>query len=272
MNSETDFTLSESDVRPVVRLLADALAPDDGRGPKITRLMDGLGEMINADGWIWMRTRLDNNVEQPPSNIDFVMGGLFDEAALAEYADWSLEVYGPPPENLEVRRLNALRRPFTRTRGELVDDRTWSEPRCVEHVRRFGFDEFMYSFVPLVEQEDEAIVFSGAMLVRRIGRRGFSPRDGRLIHLVLCECGDLHTEGLNVELSQYVRRLTPRQHTVLTLLLDGQTPARAAANLRLSPHTVNGHIKAIYRHFGVQSRAELMRRFLQVDPDVGDAA
>ena len=57
--------------------------------------------------------------------------------------------------------------------------------------------------------------------------------------------------------------LTPRVRQVLKCLLEGDGDKRIAARLGISPLTVNVHLKAIYIHFGVRGRAELMARWLR---------
>ena len=52
--------------------------------------------------------------------------------------------------------------------------------------------------------------------------------------------------------------LTPRGQAVLDLLLEGASEKQVAARLRISANTVHGHVKAIYREFGVSSRPELL--------------
>jgi DNA-binding NarL/FixJ family response regulator len=49
---------------------------------------------------------------------------------------------------------------------------------------------------------------------------------------------------------------------VLRGLSRGRSEKEVAAALRLSPHTVHDHVKALYRHFGVHSRSELLARCL----------
>ena len=61
------------------------------------------------------------------------------------------------------------------------------------------------------------------------------------------------------------RRLSPRMLQVLEWLLSGLSEKEVGAALTLSRHTVHHYAKAIYVRFGVQTRAELMARFL---PDV----
>jgi DNA-binding CsgD family transcriptional regulator len=50
------------------------------------------------------------------------------------------------------------------------------------------------------------------------------------------------------------------RHLCLTLscLLEGTSEKQAAARLGLSRHTVHGYVKALYRHYRVNSRAELL--------------
>lgn len=54
--------------------------------------------------------------------------------------------------------------------------------------------------------------------------------------------------------------LSPRQREILHLLSAGATTTAIAEQLSLSPHTVRNHTKAIFRAFGVHSRAELITR------------
>lgn len=257
--SEDALLLNENDVRAVVRLVAEALAPDDGRGPKCRRIGDGLARLIDADGWIWIRTRIAPG--KAPANIDFIAGGAFDTAALAEYADWSLEVHGEPPEHPPVKALLTQGNHFTCTRPDVVPDAIWQSGRCRAHVQRFNFDAWMYSMVPLAEMGGD-VIFSGILMLRHPDRPDFDRRQSRIVHLVFRECEVLHRDGLAVQQSTAIAALTPRLHSVLTLLIDGQSIKQIAYHLQLSPHTVNGYVKQIYRHFDVQSRAELLRRFM----------
>ena len=49
---------------------------------------------------------------------------------------------------------------------------------------------------------------------------------------------------------------------VRRLLLTGKSEKVVAEELYISPHTVHSHVKQIYKHFGVSSRAELMASFI----------
>jgi DNA-binding CsgD family transcriptional regulator len=51
--------------------------------------------------------------------------------------------------------------------------------------------------------------------------------------------------------------LTAREQEVTQWLLRGATRAQLASRLRISPHTVNDHIKAIFDKVGATTRGEL---------------
>jgi DNA-binding CsgD family transcriptional regulator len=46
----------------------------------------------------------------------------------------------------------------------------------------------------------------------------------------------------------------------LACLLEGDGEKQAAARMGLSPETVHQYVKALYRHYRVESRAELLTR------------
>jgi DNA-binding CsgD family transcriptional regulator len=48
----------------------------------------------------------------------------------------------------------------------------------------------------------------------------------------------------------------------LRCLLEGDGEKQAAARMNLSRETVHQYVKALYRHYRVQSRAELLARVL----------
>ena len=60
-----------------------------------------------------------------------------------------------------------------------------------------------------------------------------------------------------------VDELTPRAAEVLSHLLAGDGEKQVARRMRLSVHTVHGHVKILYRQFGVSTRAELLALHLR---------
>lgn len=60
-------------------------------------------------------------------------------------------------------------------------------------------------------------------------------------------------------------RLTPREQEVLRLIALGHTSVEIAANLGLSPRTIETHRARIHRKLGLGTRAELVRYALRHD-------
>ena len=267
MTDRDEITLTQDDAGWAVRLLADALAPDDDRDAARRRLLDGLGHRIASDGWVWWRSRIPLNAQ--PVNLDFLYGGGLRGGQLACVSERMLRALGVGCEHDWFDEQVARGAFFTATRPQMVDDAAWQRDPTLARVRAAGLDEVLYSWVPLPDGQ-RGTVWSGACFFRALDRPAFDPGAGRLVHLVMSECGRLHADGVNLTVEPALTRLTPKQRLVLMQLLDGRRVPEAAAQIGLSVHTVNDHIKAIYRHFEVQSRAELMSRF--VESDDGDAA
>src|SRR5688572_20569866 len=56
--------------------------------------------------------------------------------------------------------------------------------------------------------------------------------------------------------------LSRRLWQTLEHLLDGRSEKEVASALQISAHTVHTYVKRLYSHFGVETRAELMARFV----------
>ena len=67
----------------------------------------------------------------------------------------------------------------------------------------------------------------------------------------------------NLSPDERARQLSPRLRETLQCLLDGSSEKSIAQELRLSPHTVHGYVKLIYRHFQVKSRAQLLSQWVR---------
>lgn len=60
--------------------------------------------------------------------------------------------------------------------------------------------------------------------------------------------------------------LCPRQRQTLDRLLAGDSEKQIAIRLGVSQHTIHAYVKGLYRHFNVNSRGELLARFVSVPP------
>jgi DNA-binding CsgD family transcriptional regulator len=247
--------LPEGDVRAVVRLLADVAVLDGDHRAKKRALMEGLRELVDADGWLWSMTRVDIPGNTPMS-IGLMHGGLTNRQVTG-WVEASQRVACPPPEDAPLTEELKRGKHFTRTRDQVVPDAAWYAHPSVRRYRlRLGLDHFLYSIYPL----DEPGVISAIGLFRRRGRPPFTARDRKLAHILLGEVDWLHYAELPGDRGRQVPELTPRQRVVLVLLIDARDKDEIAHLLHISPHTAKDHIKAVYRHFRVGTQLELIRR------------
>jgi DNA-binding CsgD family transcriptional regulator len=143
------------------------------------------------------------------------------------------------------------------SREQLLDDRGWYGSEHVQRFRRAArVDSFLYGIY--APGGDTAACFS---LHRPWGDRAFSDRERRLVEVIHGACAFLH-EPLSALSPRILRGLSPRLRDTLHGLARGHSEKQLAAELRLSPHTVHDYVKVLYRHFGVQSRSELLAHCL----------
>ena len=90
----------------------------------------------------------------------------------------------------------------------------------------------------------------------------FSEADRRLVMLMVQALAPLiHRELFTLD--RYgVDRLSKRQQDVLAHLLRGLSEKEIARKLHRSVETIHNHVRAIYRQYDVNSRGELMARFI----------
>ena len=62
---------------------------------------------------------------------------------------------------------------------------------------------------------------------------------------------------------QILKSLTEREKEIIDLLNSGSTILKSSQRLRISFHTVNNHVKRIYKKLGVKNRIELYSKIYQ---------
>jgi DNA-binding CsgD family transcriptional regulator len=105
---------------------------------------------------------------------------------------------------------------------------------------------------------------SGLMLARAAGTgRDFTAREKAVVREANAALAPLIGGPLAGSAEPRPSALAPRTRAVLRCLLEGDGDKQVAARLRISAYAVNAHTKAIYRHFGVRGRAELLARWVR---------
>jgi DNA-binding CsgD family transcriptional regulator len=100
------------------------------------------------------------------------------------------------------------------------------------------------------------------LLRRPAGRRRFTDRERAVLDLFHGEMDWLYRADLPVVTSD-AQDLTPRQRQTLQLLLAGNGEKQIASLMDIRPNTVHHYVKALYRHFAVTSRSELLARWVR---------
>lgn len=147
------------------------------------------------------------------------------------------------------------------TRNELIMDPAWYRSDEYQIIyRTIGGDNNVWCFRSIPGAGDEA---SGALLTRARGRPDFTARQKAVVRQFFADLGPLVGGPLARFREPGPSALAPRVRLVLRCVLEGDSDKQVAARLRISPHTVNQYVKAIYRHFGVTSRPELLARWIR---------
>lgn len=147
----------------------------------------------------------------------------------------------------------------TSSRDLLVEDRDWYSSPHVHEVRKAcNVDHCIYSANYLPQGMAAFIV-----LHRAWGdSTPFSARDRNLVQLFHTSLAWMYRADPVLSGRVAAKSLPPRLEATLEHLLTGKSEKQIAAALKLSRHTVHDYVKAIYRRYGVSTRAELLAMHL----------
>ncbi|MGH7277249.1 MAG: helix-turn-helix transcriptional regulator [Candidatus Rokuibacteriota bacterium] len=148
----------------------------------------------------------------------------------------------------------------TRTRRQLVSDTEWYRSVVFnEYLRPIGIGHRLKS----VCQVSDGGAISVIDVQRALGEQDFSPREQRLLDVFHGELGRLIGHSLVSVTEPSVEELSPRLRQTLACLLEGDSEKQVAARLGLSHATTHQYVTALYRRFGVRSRAQLLAHALK---------
>lgn len=251
-------SIPEADVRSMVRLLGKVASSQADHATKKRELMEGLCRLVGADHWLWALSSF-MAPGKPPVYVAVNNGGF------------SAEQFGLLMKAIDHPATSALSAPFT---VELAEKRKHLTRRVQDMDtaltiflgkvgdlwRAAQIGPITLSCRPIDEQS-----YSCVALYRRWGAPQFSANEARIIHIILSEVPWLHEQGWPRDRALTVPTLPPRQRTVLNLLIRGLSRKEIASSLDISEHTTNDHVKGVYRHFRVNSQAQLISRFTRGD-------
>jgi DNA-binding CsgD family transcriptional regulator len=249
-------TLRFSDMRAAFRLIGDCrdLGNEPGRWQR--RMLEGLVllfSVVQATGGEAWWERPGKTVRPVSAYSMSVDPG--PEAAFQAYHS----AEGPDGDPLFQEIEKRPEKLITRTRRQLVADADWYGSPSFAYRSAGGIDHTVVS----VFQRSGSGATSVMALNRARGERDFTEREQRLLHFFHAELGRLIGGPLVGATDPPVEPLPRRLQQTLACLLEGDSEKQVAARLGLSHATVHQYVTALYRRFGVQSRAQLMSYVIQ---------
>lgn len=241
-----------TDVRTILRLVGECRDLGHDPGAWGRHLNAGLCRLTGTRVAVGGELRAPGRGKAGELN-DLVDVGLetAERAAIADFV--RCQGFGAHPVSAVINGWDG--RVAVRTRRQLVPDRDWYGSLCYELFHRpMGRDHCLVSPYRLPGGGLHLIT-----LHRTTGERDFSSRERRLILLAHIEIGRLIGAVLvSADDRLSPTRLAPRVRETLSCLLEGDSEKQVAARLNLSRETVHQYVKALYRHYRVASRTELL--------------
>ncbi|MEZ6103900.1 MAG: helix-turn-helix transcriptional regulator [Pirellulaceae bacterium] len=252
--------LKSRDIRAVYRLLGDirSVGSQPDRWPMFA--LDGIRRLLNAQFASGALVPLPEPGKTGPIVPEVhMLVGLDDQEAIDRHE--KLLSSGNMPMGAYFERRFAMRLRFSAMRRQDVisDEEFYADPVSQSRFLDLGVDHFLHSeFVAL------SIGKIAAMFVlRSVGKPPFDRRELRMFKLFHLEMARMWKTDLAVPDDFQVRELAPRQKQVLWMLCSGESEKRIAERLDISPHTVHDYVKALYKHFDVSGRNELLVKVLR---------
>lgn len=220
-------------------------------------LILALGAAVNGQAgfWGWGRGRpFDSNVT-PVAALHFGFAPEeWPRIALASLCDEVAVNFHRPVMQLVGEAGHACL-----TRSTVWSDSSWYNAGVFQDTfRSLELDHFLV-YVRYFAGDS----WSHLTIFRRAGQPDFTHRDRNLIEVGLTSIVWMCPSVAETIPPDAFAGLSARQRTVMLLLLDGLARKEIASRLRITLHTVNDHVKALYEHFGVTSATELGARFLR---------
>jgi DNA-binding CsgD family transcriptional regulator len=256
-----------ADVRAALRLVGECRDLGYDPGQWAPHMLTGLCQLLGARAGNGGEIRLVRSHGSLEGAAYFDAGFAPEESALYLEFLSTRGLYHHPGTTAYAAWRAAKPRPgrmSTKTRRQVVPDPEWYRSGSYNECHRvIRIDHCLGS----VRELAPGGLYHGFNLHRATGEPDFSERQRRLLHLFHAELGRLIGPVLVSPTDPYSpTRLPPRVQETLSCLLEGDSEKQAAARMGLSVPTVHQYVTALYRHYGVVSRAELLACVLRRVP------
>ena len=145
------------------------------------------------------------------------------------------------------------------SRNQIWGRNTWYRSHTYNEIHReCGIDDYIISICPT----NIPTRCTTLWLHKGVGARDFTPREQGIIALIHMIINDEIGTYLSAADEPKLSSLTNRRLEVLSKLIMGDAEKQIAYDLGVSRATVHDHVLAVYRHFEVSSRGELLAKFI----------
>ncbi len=244
---------------------------DLGADPDAWRvqLLDGLRSLVGARVVIMAElVNLGSDADGPMRSLATHRVGWADPESEERWTEYAQSV--PVQRTPEFPYINRFAgEQLTLSRDEIWGRESWYRSKTFNDIHRAcGIDDYVMS-VRSTEINGRSL---SIWVHREVGEKGFGDTERAQISVV----HDVISQELGGFLAPAdeppLRTLTTRQRQVLSRLLKGDAEKQIAFEFDLGRATVHDHVMALYRHFGVSSRGELLSHFIgRARPDLNDA-
>lgn len=270
--SESIASLAISDLRAVLRIAGGV--NDRWDDPKVWRqyLLAETCELLDASIGVIQGQTIDADGRMGAQSTVLALHGWPDGQPTDPLTDALTAIENSSVRDLEPGIAPGIGTLFQRfekrgfatvCRADIVDDGSYYQSVFHREFRsRVGSDDFVISVRHVIEPgRIEMITFD-----RPIGAQRFQRRDVTILRVLHDAIAPLI--GLRLSTEEHICRdgLSTRLRDVLEALLEGSSEKAVSERLGLSSATIHEYVGMLYRHFKVQSRAELMAYFLSREP------
>jgi DNA-binding CsgD family transcriptional regulator len=246
------------DLKAIYRLIGECRDLGADTQAWFGHFLAGFGRLVGAPvvtgghvaGW---------STEQPQALLMLDMGWR-GEYERKQFAQW-LALGDMGSDFFYARMIHLRRKLVTRYRRELVADSEWYDSWFFNEYRKVGaIDDCLMTCYHCPDSD----LNQGVALHRDTNDPPFGERERRLAHWLHHELGPLVERQLASARQPSAWPLAPRLRQTLQCLLEGDSEKQAAVRLGLSRQTIHDYVKALYRHFDVSSRAELLALWIRL--------
>jgi DNA-binding CsgD family transcriptional regulator len=260
----------------LLKLMVGLHTNGDGAMASLQTLTAALPGLLGASAAV--ATVIDNGAGDVVSDVRAEIRPIFAHGFARPAASLTLERHflpsplsDPALHQLVQSFDRATIRPFTRSCNQLIDDATWRRSAFFSRAcRPESFDQAAYSLSCISNKSSHRPAGPteriGRCSVIAVFRRATAPPLGRaavtLLHLAHSHANWFFERLPQVPDMALAKSLSSRQREILRALLAGKSEKQVARDLNRSPHTVHTFVKSIYRAHRVNSRAELLAKYV----------